>query len=628
MKTGTRRLVQAIAVAGALTAMTTLIWPKNEPPAPSNSPLAAASITPPLPSAVPLVSSIEPATWVENISPETRSTRPNLLLVVYDARRRDDFSFGRFGNQRGDTPFLARFANNAALFEEAISPGCWTVPVHASMFSGLSICEIGNDYFNEGFATFPNHFRSLAEILQLAGYRTIALPDHPYFYDPQNPQLSLMRGFEHFDAITDFQHYGGYTNIGTSAANTEQHHPLEGMPELTMSELRERIAQFNGGKRHFDLATDADHEKSMDRYFAKLSPLFDHSPYFRKRYDKAFAQTLPEATGDAPFFLFLNLHMCTIARPDPGLYSTWFLTTLMMNAQHQGASLSISDGETTVEEALVGNWKRLHLDAKNAIEARTFVKHVFDNRFYDANFEAVWQYLRERGLTENLATVVTSDHGLGLSEQGERFYFHGGARPHEYMTQVPLVLRLPEKHAAMHGAYNQRVSLIDIFPTFIDLGLGDGVFERPLPVRGRNLLDRIRESDFESVVVAESAMRPAQYSSFPDVAGYAKAVYMDRFKLIHAPHVQPDRAGSIPYETRIPNSANTPKQARAVTLLYDLEADPHERMNLASRMPGKVKELVSFVDNWSCQSVVPRSEQAPGFDKEALETLRSLGYIE
>lgn len=611
MHTGTRRLLRAVVVVGTLAAVAVLLWPKSLPP-------------------VPVAPSLEPAAWAEKISPDTRANRPNLLLVVYDARRRDDFSFGRFGNKRGDTPFLARFAADAALFDDAVSPGCWTIPVHASMFSGLSVCELGNDYFNGGFSTFPDHFRSLAEILQLAGYRTIALPDHPYCYDPESPDRSLMRGFQHFDVITDFQRYGGYTNIGTPNGSTVHHHPLDGMPELTMRALRERIARFNEGTLRFDLARDADHEVSTDRYFAKLAPLFDRSLYFRKRYDSTFAQTLGKETGEAPFFLFLNLHMCTIALPDPGLYSSWFLATLMMNAQHQGDSLSIVDGEAAVGAVLEGNWKRLGLDAGNPIQASSFVKHVFDNRFYDANFKAVWEYLSERGLTDNLVTVVTSDHGLGFGEQGEHVYFHGGARPYEYMTRVPLVLRLSAQQAEMHGVYRQRVSLVDVFRTFVDLGLGAGVFQRPLPVRGRSLLDRIRESDYESVIVAESAMRPATYKNFPNVTGYSKAVYAGRFKLIHAPHAQAVGDGSLSYEGRLANGDANGKatQPGPVTLLYDLDADPHERRNLATRMPAKVTELAGLIDDWSCQAAVPRSERPPGFDDAALETLRSLGYIE
>ncbi len=106
--------------------------------------------------------------WVDRMLPKTKQSQPNILLVVYDARRRDDFSFGPFGQHRADTPFLADFKNDAVFFEDAIAPGCWTVPVHGSIFSGLSVRDLEIDWYNPGQSSFPDEFLSLAEILQWA----------------------------------------------------------------------------------------------------------------------------------------------------------------------------------------------------------------------------------------------------------------------------------------------------------------------------------------------------------------------------------------------------------------------------------------------------------------------------
>src|SRR5262245_47771823 len=155
-----------------------------------------------------------PEAWVRRVRDAPPAQRPNLLLVVYDARRRDDFSLGPFGNDRSDTPFLEEFSRTDALsFEDAVSPGCWTVPVHAAIFSGLSVCQLGIDIYNAGFTGFGTHFRSLAEILALAGYHTVAYADHPYFYSA-NRETTLIRGFEHFNVVTDFKRYGTQTNVG------------------------------------------------------------------------------------------------------------------------------------------------------------------------------------------------------------------------------------------------------------------------------------------------------------------------------------------------------------------------------------------------------------------------------
>jgi arylsulfatase A-like enzyme len=149
------------------------------------------------------------------------------LLVVYDARRRDDFSFGRYGKRRGDTPFLAALKDRAVYFENAIAPGCWTVPVHASMFTGRSVCDLGIDYYNPGHTILSPEVPSLAEILGAAGYQTVAYADHPFFYGG-DLKLSLVRGFAQFSVIAEFANYSSYTNVGTPGHAVERRSTLTG----------------------------------------------------------------------------------------------------------------------------------------------------------------------------------------------------------------------------------------------------------------------------------------------------------------------------------------------------------------------------------------------------------------
>lgn len=424
--------------------------------------------------------------WIANIRAETRKARPDLLLVVYDARRRDDFSFGPFGNRRGDTTFLAAFKENALYFQDAVSPGCWTVPVHASMFSGRTVCELGIDFYNPGYAAFDDGSHSLAEVLGWAGYQTIAWADHPYFFN-RDTRISLIRGFEQFDVINDFERYGAYTNVGTKRRVVEQRFDLEGLPPLDESELKAQVERFNRGELRFDLATQADYDPEHGLYLAKLDDLFAASDYFRRRYREDFDRYVFTSSRTRPFFLFVNLHMCHLAMPDPALFSRWLLRTILMNAQSRGFVLD--------------------RDVWNRIPELTphLRKQIFDNRFYDACFRALWGYLEQRGLTRNLATFVTSDHGVSFGEKGEALYLHAGARPYEYMTRVPLVVRFPQDSpwARWHGTRSEKVSLTDIFKTLVDLGLGSGVYHSTPPVRGKSLLERLERAEFDDVLVSE-----------------------------------------------------------------------------------------------------------------------------
>ena len=67
----------------------------------------------------------------------------NVLFVVLDTVRKDHLT--PYGYDRPTTPNLAEFADEATVFESAVAPAPWTLPVHASMFTGLYPSQHGAD---------------------------------------------------------------------------------------------------------------------------------------------------------------------------------------------------------------------------------------------------------------------------------------------------------------------------------------------------------------------------------------------------------------------------------------------------------------------------------------------------
>jgi len=573
--------------------------------------------------------------WVGRITDETRATRPNILLVVYDARRRDDFSFGSFGNNRADTPFLAELADDAIFFDDAVSPGCWTLPVHASIFSGLSVCELGDDYYNPGVHSFPDQFLSLAEVLRLAGYRTAAWADHPYFLS-RDPRRSLIRGFDLYDVITDFERYPSFTNVGTPRGKGAIRHELEGLAIPTEQEVVDRVERFDRGELNLAGADQAGYDADNGIYLAPLFPLFSGSDYFRRRWGDAFDRQVFADPDGRPYFLFLNLHMSTLALPDPGLYLRWRVETLLINAQKRGVTLDPRRDGEGLEEWLARLYDGLEVGHAPFRALPHYLKQAFDNRFYDAGFRAVYEYLERRGLLANTVTIVTSDHGLSFGEHGERVYLHAGARPYEYMTRVPLVLRFPagSQEATLNDRYTERVSLIDLFRTIVELAVGPGVFERELPVHGQSLLERLERHAFDDVLVSESSLTPDTYRVLPSTAGYSKAVYAGNLKLILAPQPLRMAENAWPIHARLdgtwPSQQAHPiyeKLSRPLVQLFDLATDPLEQHDLAGERPADVARLKDLAgDSWECRPYPWQAGRAE-WDEKSLETLRSLGYI-
>ena len=87
---------------------------------------------------------------------------PNVLLIVLDTVRAA--SLGLYGYARNTTPNLSRLAESGVCFLRAISTAPWTLPSHATMFTGRSLHELSVHFETPLDETFP----TLAEAYKVA----------------------------------------------------------------------------------------------------------------------------------------------------------------------------------------------------------------------------------------------------------------------------------------------------------------------------------------------------------------------------------------------------------------------------------------------------------------------------
>jgi len=129
-------------------------------------------------------------------APSKVEKRSNICLIVMDTARAENMSL--YGYKRQTTPYLQEFAHDAVVFQNAISSSSWTLPAHATLFTGLP------GYLH--FATFSKnvedpavplveHYDTLAEILYSNGYKTGAAVSNTAFL---SPKFGLNQGFEFF----------------------------------------------------------------------------------------------------------------------------------------------------------------------------------------------------------------------------------------------------------------------------------------------------------------------------------------------------------------------------------------------------------------------------------------------
>lgn len=91
---------------------------------------------------------------------------PNILLLILDTVRAADLQL--FGGTAARTPTLERLARDGTVFTRAYSTAPWTLPSHASMFTGRWPHEFRADWWQPLGERFP----TLGEIFQDAGYAT------------------------------------------------------------------------------------------------------------------------------------------------------------------------------------------------------------------------------------------------------------------------------------------------------------------------------------------------------------------------------------------------------------------------------------------------------------------------
>jgi arylsulfatase A-like enzyme len=131
--------------------------------------------------------------------------RDDILLVVADTVRADRIS--AYGYWRRTTPQLDALAAAGTLFEDVTAPSCWTLPSHASLFTGEPPWVHGSHRRASGgvsvngwsVSAMRDDLPTLAERLRELGYRTVSISANPWFsYD-----IGLTRGFEHTELHAD-----------------------------------------------------------------------------------------------------------------------------------------------------------------------------------------------------------------------------------------------------------------------------------------------------------------------------------------------------------------------------------------------------------------------------------------
>ncbi|MBX2814619.1 MAG: sulfatase-like hydrolase/transferase [Saprospiraceae bacterium] len=185
----------------------------------------------------------------------------------------------------------------------------------------------------------------------------------------------------------------------------------------------------------------------------------------------------------------------------------------------------------------------------------------------DAGVGRIDSALTALGIKENTLIAFLSDNGGRITHADNRPFrghkgmlFEGGIKVPCFMT-YPAVIPSGK-------VYQQPISALDLYPTFLSVA------------NSNNIKADLAGVDLMPFVLNESAGRPHDYLYWRSVGGFEYAV---RFK-----------------DHKLYKSAYKEK-----TLLFDLNADPYERNDIAAQHPDMVGKLQQAYRTWDAENLAP-----------------------
>jgi len=118
-----------------------------------------------------------------------RADLPNIILISVDTLRADHV--GAYGYEKKVTPSMDRLALEGVRFSDCRASAPWTLPSHATMFTGLYPTD---HHAVDDKVKIREDAPMLAQRMKSAGYKTAAFVAHYYV----GSQYGFQRGFDDF----------------------------------------------------------------------------------------------------------------------------------------------------------------------------------------------------------------------------------------------------------------------------------------------------------------------------------------------------------------------------------------------------------------------------------------------
>lgn len=458
---------------------------------------------------------------------------PNIIFIVMDTVGAKHMSL--YGYPRRTTPNLDRIAAECAVYDRCFAPSCWTIPSHASMFTGLYPSQHGAHEANFFLNSNRQH---MVSVLKMAGYNTFGIVCNGLV----SSESGLCRDFDKLKVFGG----RGFAPLQDKFARSKGKAADGLLPRVTkVLTTKERILEII--KYFYETRNYQQGFQDLLKLVKyKLNQYINPSPFHKSsNYTvttvNLFNEILKEhynSKNGAPYFFFLNfIEAHEIYKPP--------VRTRHFSRYYDRQSHRVY---------------RFYKQSNSKLSA--LYNNLYDDEIYflDQMMSKLWNIITQFPDFDNTVVIVTSDHGEHFGEKG--LYGHSLSLYNE-LIWVPLMIKFP-KSWAMRGLDNRLVSLNDCYSTVLDLA--DSPFPRPessLSLLGGSMRDMvISQVIFPGIWGGQMKAKKETDSGFYPPT---MAIINNNFKKI------------------IEKNNNTLE-------LYDLNKDINEEHNLINTMPSDVKQ--------------------------------------
>jgi arylsulfatase A-like enzyme len=392
--------------------------------------------------------------WRESSRPSLGPNAPNILLVVMDSVAADHL--GLYGYDRPTSPTIDELANRGIRFASAQATASWTLPSHASVFTGRWPHELSAGWYTPLDSSYP----VLGEVMGSQGYATAGFVGNQWYCGWDS---GLARGFT---VYRDYL-FPQLTAFGMAVLVNRSSAWLTSVVEFLDQQLR--IPAVGPYGRY---AAGLFKGKRIEA--AMVNELFLHW---------LSSQAKPGQPA-RPFFAFLNFADAHYPYQIPAL----------------GLQRFGSRPRNAYEMDLIKNWwvlDKQRLPPQDLALARdgydSGIAHI------DEYLGRLFDELSRRGTLERTWVIITADHGESFGEHAG-VYCHGTSL---YQTEVhvPLLIIPPAGGGSSPHVVSETVSLRDLAATVVDIA---GLKSRS-PFPGESLSRLWRDSSDSRPVAAEQA---------------------------------------------------------------------------------------------------------------------------